>query len=190
MPIEVEHVMTGCVSEAEARAIAFKLVESYWSGRSGRKITRSQDAPEVRDWRQPGTVTLAGPLRAMSAMKCDANNGYVGWKVIDKGSGQTIEHVSWIDPDENTYCTIDVPRYLHGNELACTVHRAGDIKVEWGTATFWVTQLGGTVAPLSPGRQHTPEPTDRPCADCCQPQACRRTNYCAAHRCDFGSVAP
>jgi hypothetical protein len=47
-----------------------------------------------------------------------------------------------------------------------------------------------TVAPLSPGRQAQSEPAGKPCADCCQPEACRRTNYCAAHRSTFGENPP
>lgn len=123
-------------------------------------------------------------------MMCTAVNGYAGWSVIDKATGIRIDHVVWVDPELKAFCTVDHPFRVIGGDVASTLHRCAEITVDLAAATFWIVLAPVVVAPLSPGRQHTPEPTDQPCPDCCQPQACRRNSWCAAHRCGFGERAP
>jgi hypothetical protein len=122
-------------------------------------------------------------------MKCDASNGYAGWQLRDNATNQPVPNVLWADPDTNEYCTADWPIRIVAGEIATTMHLVQDFTVDFAAMTFWFTRLPVTVQPLSAGRQQN-EPSDKPCGDCCQPGACRRTSYCAAHRCDFGSIAP
>lgn len=123
-------------------------------------------------------------------MKCTASNGYAGWLVREESTGDKIENVVWIDPDLLVYCAYDEPLRIIGVEVARTVYRVQDIRVDRAASTFWIKRAPVMVAPLSPGRQQDQQPTDKPCADCCQPDTCRRIDYCAAHRCDFGAKAP
>jgi hypothetical protein len=125
-------------------------------------------------------------------MKCDATNGYAGWLLCDRVTNLPVANVLWVDPDANEYCTFDEPVRVNwrNGEVASTVHRVKDIAVDFGATTFWFERAPVLVAPLSAGRQQQSELTDQPCADCCQPDACRRTNYCAAHRSTFGENPP
>jgi hypothetical protein len=125
-------------------------------------------------------------------MKCDGSNGYAGWLLCDRVTNLPVPSVLWVDPDANEYCTVDEPVRINwrNGEVARTVHRVKDIAVDFSATTFWFERAPVLVAPLSAGRQQQDESTDRPCADCCQPEACRRICYCAAHRCGFGETAP
>ena len=123
-------------------------------------------------------------------MRCDHSNGYLGWTVVDSVTGIRFEYVLWVDPDAKEFCTMDTPARAIGNEIAKTVHKAQEIETDPVHMRFIVTKAPIVVAPLSRGRQHTPERSDQPCADCRQPHTCRRIHYCAAHRSDFGAVAP
>ncbi len=123
-------------------------------------------------------------------MKCDAASGYFGWRVVDLATGHKIEHVIWVDPQMKVYCTADQPFRVIAGEVAKTIHVAADITEDFTSMTFWVARRAVTVAPLSAGRQAEQEPSGQPCPDCCQPDACRRICYCAAHRCGFGEAAP
>jgi hypothetical protein len=124
-------------------------------------------------------------------MICSASNGYSGWLVRDSITNEKIEFVEWIDPDSKTYCATDFPwRAGSSGVLLNTVYRCASIIVDLPACTFWVTKAPATVAPLSPGRQQDQQPTDKPCPDCCQEETCRRLDWCAAHRCDFGAKAP
>jgi hypothetical protein len=123
-------------------------------------------------------------------MKCDAANGYAGWKVVDLATGGLVDHVVWVDPETKSYCTVDQPFRIVAGEVAKTVHVANDITEDFTSMTFWMARRAVLVAPLSAGRQQQEESTGKPCADCCQPEACRRIDYCAAHRGPFGERAP
>lgn len=140
---------------------------------------------------QPGKIThITPPRTGLSAMYLSACNGYAGWKVVDAATGMIWPDVLWVNPDAKQFCTIDMPLRTVGNELATTVHAAEIITADFPAMTFWVRRPAVLVAPLSPGRQADQEPPGKPCADCCQPQACERTGWCAAHRGTFGERAP
>lgn len=121
-------------------------------------------------------------------MRCDGNNGYAGWKVCDVVTSQPVPYVVWVDPDDNTYCTMDQPTRINWRtgEIAQTVHHVKDFTVDVIACTFWYEKLPVTVAPLSPGRQQDQRPSNRPCDACRQPETCKRIDYCAAYRCRFG----
>ena len=122
-------------------------------------------------------------------MKCDASNGFAGWVLRDRVTGDSVDYVLWVDPDANEYCAMDVPVRRVGGEIASTVHKAADITVDLAGLTFWFQPAPVVVAPLSTGQQEQ-ERTDQPCQECCQPETCKRIDYCAAHRCGFGERAP
>jgi hypothetical protein len=123
-------------------------------------------------------------------MKCDQSNGYAGWTVCDRVTNEPVAYVVWVDPDDKTFCTIDVPPRVIGNEYAKTTHQCSEITVDFASTTFWVVKAPLQVAQLSPGRQQQQEPSNQPCPECCQPDTCKRIDYCAAHRCGFGETAP
>lgn len=119
-----------------------------------------------------------------------AINGYAGWEAIDKITGLRIKDVLWVDPEDKSYCTIDEPYRVVAGEVAHTVYRCSEVTADLPAMRFWIVRTPTVVAPLNPGRQQAPERTDQPCADCCQPDTCKRIDYCAAHRCAFGERAP
>ena len=123
-------------------------------------------------------------------MRCDHSNGYGAWIVRDKVTNQTVPYVLWVDPDLKEWATMDLPPRLSGHEVAHTVHRAQEITVDLAACTFWVLKAPVTIPPLRPSRQEDQPPTNQPCQDCCQPETCRRLDFCAAHRGPFGKRAP
>jgi hypothetical protein len=116
-------------------------------------------------------------------MQCNLRGAYAGWFVRDKATGEYIEDVEWVDPDSGQYCRMPA-------SWVSIVYAVHDVSIDLGATTFWIEEAVVTVAPLHPGRQADPEPSDKPCGECCQEAACRRTGYCAAHRRGFGEVAP
>lgn len=124
-------------------------------------------------------------------MKCDYRNGYAGWTVRDIVTNQQEPYVIWVDPDDNTYATVDQPFRIDWktNSVAQTIHHVKDFIVDVQACTFWFEKLAVTVAPLRSSNGPKP-PTDQPCAVCCQPETCRRIDFCAAYRCRFGCANP
>ena len=123
-------------------------------------------------------------------MKCDASNGFAGWVLRDRVTGDRIDYVLWVDPDANEYRAMDMPARFVNGEVAATTHKVADITVDLSALTFWFQRAPATVTPLSPGWQDEQERTDQPCQECCQESVCRRTGWCAAHRGPFGERAP
>ena len=123
-------------------------------------------------------------------MKCDHTNGYVGWKLRDVVTNQEVPYVLWVDPDANTYATLDTPPRIDWKtgEVAQTVHKVKSFIVDVPACTFWFEKLPLTVAPFTPSRSLPKQPTNRPCDVCCQPETCKRIDYCAAYRRRFGEV--
>jgi hypothetical protein len=120
-------------------------------------------------------------------MKCDYRNGYAGWTVRDVVTNQPEPYVIWVDPDDNTYATVDTPTRIDWKtgEVAQTVHRVKDFIIDVPACTFWFEKLAVTVPPLRSGNDPK-VPTNKPCDACRQPETCKRIDFCAAYRCRFG----
>jgi hypothetical protein len=117
-------------------------------------------------------------------MRMDRRSGFAGYTVIDDATGTTLHEVAWVDDVALEVATVAQPPRIDFStlEIALDIVKVTRVAVDYAAE---VIHLNDPVRPWTVVAQVS-EP--KPCEDCCQPETCRRIDFCAQYRCGFGEA--
>jgi hypothetical protein len=111
--------------------------------------------------------------------------GFYGFTVLDMATGTTVAEVQWVDDSTMEYATT-VPAVLRADgfwevTFGWTTHKVTAVRVDYVNKRIEVNTPAAQASPW-------PFPTSqgKQCDACCQPDTCKRIDFCAAYRCRFG----
>jgi hypothetical protein len=105
---------------------------------------------------------------------------HAGFALMDDATGKAVEHWSWVDDTLLEYA------FFHGvavwGLMVTHTAKVSRVQVNYVTKTIHVNELPmPQIVGVQVRELHA-------CAECCQPNACRRIHYCAQWRCGFGEA--
>lgn len=118
-------------------------------------------------------------------MRMDNRNGFGGYIVIDLATASEIKEVLWVDDTALVYATLLIPWVTLTGEINEEIHKVTAVRVDYVNKRIEVNTPAAQAAPW-------PFPTSQPkaCHECCQPETCKRLDFCMAHKCVFGDANP
>jgi hypothetical protein len=108
---------------------------------------------------------------------------HAGFTVMDDATGKAVEHWSWVDDVALEYAYFD-GSYFWGASVVLQMTRTAKVsrvQVNYATREIHVNELPMPQTGIQVRELHA-------CAECCQPDACRRIHFCAAWKCNFGEA--
>lgn len=109
--------------------------------------------------------------------------GFAGFKVFDLGTGTYLDRVMWVDDTALEYATLSDPVVIEDDQFKVDVHKVSSVRVDYVNRVITVDS-GAGVWPFPT----TPAKEGKACDECCQPETCKRIDYCARYKCRFGEA--